>query len=181
MVGWGAVVIATNYTHAGGVPIGLPGTADERGASAANVARGRKLLELLQSLGYVDMSRVAAHGHSGGAFVTTALVGAAPQAFRAASHSAGGIRPDVAPDIALQLPSESQASAIRAPYQMHHGDNDAVVPLIVDQLFANLLTTRSVTHELVIHPGAGHNDIAESSEVLDRVRSWYRTHGVLNR
>src|SRR5262249_56392091 len=26
MVGWGLVCIATNYTHAGGVPIGSPGT-----------------------------------------------------------------------------------------------------------------------------------------------------------
>src|SRR5688572_1269088 len=32
MVGWGAVVIATNYTHAGGVPVGAPGSADEQGA-----------------------------------------------------------------------------------------------------------------------------------------------------
>ena len=37
--------------------------------------RGHKLLEVLAALGYVDPSRVAAHGHSMGAFVTTALVG----------------------------------------------------------------------------------------------------------
>src|SRR5687768_7337251 len=38
-VGWGMVVIATNYTHAANVPLGTPGTATERGASGANVER----------------------------------------------------------------------------------------------------------------------------------------------
>ena len=179
MVGWGAVVIATNYTHSGGVPVGSPGTADEPGASAANVARARRLLDLLRSLGYVDMNRVAAHGHSGGAFVTTALVGAEPAAFRAASHTAGGIRPDIAPPVAQLLPSVSQASPIRAPYQMHHGDQDDVVPLIVDQLLQTLLADRGVTHELVVYPGMGHNDVASSPVVYERIRTWYRTHGVL--
>ena len=178
MVTWGAVVIATNYTHAGGAPVGAPGTASEPGASMANVTRGRRLLDLLRSLGYVDMNRVAAHGHSGGAFVTTALVAAAPGAFRAASHTAGGIRPDIAPPIAQQLPSESQASAITTPYQMHHGDNDDVVPLIVDQLFDTLLSSRGVAHELIVYPGAGHNDIAGSPVVFERVREWYRRHGM---
>jgi len=179
MVGWGAVVIATNYTHAGGVPIGAPGGADEQGASTANVARGRKLLELLRSLGYVDMTRIAAHGHSSGAFVTTALIGAEPQAFRGASHTAGGIRPAFAAEIAPMLPSEAQASTIRTPYQLHHGDNDVVVPLVVDQLLASVLTSHGVTHELVVYPGTGHNNIEAAEAVLDRIRSWYVTHGVL--
>jgi dienelactone hydrolase len=69
MVGWGLVCIATNYTHAGGVPIGSPGTASEIGASPANVLRARRLVEILRGLGTVDMSRVALHGHSLGAFV----------------------------------------------------------------------------------------------------------------
>ena len=179
MAGWGAVVIATNYTHASGVALGSPGTADEPGASAANVARGRRLLDILRSLDYVDMNRVAAHGHSGGAFVTTALVGAEPAAFRAVSHTAGGMRPNAAPPIAQQLPSESQASTIRAPYQIHHGDNDDVVPLLVDQLLSSFLSSRGVTQELVVHQAAGHNDIAVAQNVLDRVRVWYRAHGVL--
>lgn len=179
MVAWGAVVVAVNYTHAGGVPIGTPGTADEPGASEPNVARGRKVLEVLRSLAYVDMSRVAAHGHSSGAFVTTALVGAEPQAFRAASHTAGAIRPDVAPDIARALPSETQASTIRAPYQIHHGDRDQVVPLLGDRLFDAFLSTRGVTHELIVYPGADHDDVAAAPEVLSRIRAWYAAHGVL--
>jgi hypothetical protein len=85
MVTWGLVAIGTNYTHAGGVPIGSPGTASEPGASAANIRRARKLVDILASLGYVDTQRLAAHGHSMGAFVTAAAVGAYPTLFRAAT------------------------------------------------------------------------------------------------
>src|SRR5262245_60976571 len=44
MVGWGAVVIGTHYTHSSGVPIGSPGTAADPGASTANLLRARKLV-----------------------------------------------------------------------------------------------------------------------------------------
>ena len=88
----GSSASRTNYTHAGNVPIGAPGTANEPGASDANVLRGHAVREILRTLGYVDQSRVAAHGHSMGAFVTTALVGAYPNDFRVASHTAGGVR-----------------------------------------------------------------------------------------
>src|SRR5215475_11857213 len=37
MRNWGLVGIATNYTHAAGVPLGAPGTATELGASNANL------------------------------------------------------------------------------------------------------------------------------------------------
>jgi predicted esterase len=89
------------------------------------------------------------------------------------------MRPNAAPPIAQQLPSESQASTIRAPYQIHHGENDDVVPLLVDQLLSSFLSSRGVTQELVVHRAAGHNDIAVAQNVLDRVRAWYRAHGVL--
>src|SRR5262249_32921372 len=49
MRNWGLVCIATNYTHAGGVPLGSPGTALELGASNANVMRARKCREILAS------------------------------------------------------------------------------------------------------------------------------------
>ena len=66
MVAWGLVVMATNYTHAGNAPVGSPGTAADPGASTANIARARQLVELLRGLGYVDMNRIALHGHSMG-------------------------------------------------------------------------------------------------------------------
>ena len=149
MVGWGLVCIATNYTHSGGVPIGSPGTSSEIGASQANVLRARRLVEILRGLGSVDMNRVALHGHSLGAFVTEATAGAYPTLFRAASHTAGGIAPDFIPDIISGLaPTEAQIAGIRAPYQMHHGDRDFVVPVVADQLFDAALRARGVTRQL---------------------------------
>jgi dienelactone hydrolase len=175
MVGWGLVCIATNYTHAGGVAIGSPGSANEPGASEANVRRARKLVDLLRSLGYVDMGRIAAHGHSMGAFVTTAVTSAHPHDFRVASHTAGGVRPD---NIMSPAPSESQGRAIRVPYQIHHGEQDSVVPLVMDQLLASALSSAGVTHELRIYPGAGHADVASNATVLERVRAWYAGRGL---
>ena len=175
MSAWGLVVIATNYTHAGGVPIGSPGTAAEPGASGANVARARQLVELLRGLGYVDMSRLAAHGHSMGAFVTSGLLAAHPDLLRVASHTAGGARPD---SVAGAAPSESQAGTIRTPYQLHHGDGDQVVALSSDQRLAGVLLSRGVAHELHVYAGADHDDVSQSAAVFDRVRSWYASRGL---
>lgn len=178
MVQWGLVTIATNYTHAAGAPLGAPGASTDRGASAANILRGQRVLELLRTLGYVDMRRVAAHGHSMGAFLTTALVGASPTAFRAASHTAGGVRP-VGSSVEAAAPDDQQASTITVPYQMHHGDNDSVVPLSMDQRLASLFSARSHVHELYVYPGGTHNDVPFSPTMFDRVRAWYRVYGVI--
>jgi len=172
---WGLVCIATNYTHAGNVPIGAPGTANEPGASDANVLRGHAVREILRTLAYVDQSRVAAHGHSMGAFVTTALVGAYPNDFRVASHTAGGVRP---PNVTGAAPSEAQARAIRTPYQLHHGDQDAVVSITLDQRLDGILLASQVPHEFHVYTGADHDDVAQSATVLARVRSWYAAYQV---
>ena len=176
MVSWGLVAIATNYTHADGVPIGLPGTSSDPGASAPNVLRARQVFEILKALGYVDLGRLALHGHSMGAFVTAATAGAYPDLFRAASHTAGGIAPEL---IAGLAPSEAQIAGLRVPYQMHHGDRDFVVPLLADELFAAAIRARGVVHELVVYAGAGHDDVRLNPVVLDRIREWYRGKGVL--
>jgi dienelactone hydrolase len=180
MVGWGLVCIATNYTFAGnGVPVGSPGSPSDLGASTSNVLRARKLVDILRGLGNVDMNRVVLHGHSLGAFVGEATAGAYPTLFRAASHTAGGIAPDFVPDLIPGLaPTEAQIAGIRAPYQMHHGDRDIVVPLIADQLFDAALRSRGVTHELLVYPGASHDDVRFDPQVLDRIRAWYRSQGV---
>jgi dienelactone hydrolase len=176
MVQWGLVCIATNYTHAAGVPLGAPGSAGETGASQPNILRAHAAYELLRQLGYVDMTRVAAHGHSMGGFVTAAVAGAYPADFRALSHTAGGARPDGAPGFA---PTDTQVRSIRAPYQMHHGDRDTVVSLALDQRLDSLLQGIGVTRELLVYPGADHDDVARDPVVLGRVRAWYTTHGVL--
>ena len=177
MVQWGLVCIATNYTHAGGVPLGAPGTASQPGASDANVLRGRVTYDVLRRLGYVDMSRIAAHGHSMGAFLTAALVAARPQDFRAASHTAGGVRTGGSTEAAA--PTETQVRAIRSPYQMHHGDADRVVPLAMDQRLVAILQGLGVTAELHVYSGADHDDVSRDGEVMARIRAWYVAHRVL--
>ena len=173
---WGLVGIATNYTHSAGVPIGAPGTANDPGASDANVQRGHAVREILRTLAYVDQNRVAAHGHSMGAFVTTALVGAYPNDFRVASHTAGGVRlPGI---IAGPAPSEAQARSIRTPYQLHHGDQDMVVPIAQDERLDAVLQASGVAHEFHVYPGVDHTDVATSSTVLARIRTWYAAHQV---
>src|SRR5439155_19800937 len=95
MVQWGLVCIAVNYTPAAGVPLGSPGAAADVGASAANVLRAHMTHELLRRLGYVDMTRVAAHGHSMGAYVGVAAISAYPVDFRVVSHSGVGVCPAI--------------------------------------------------------------------------------------
>ncbi len=177
MVQWGLVCIGANYTHAGGTPIGEPGTASEPGASQANLLRARATLEILRRLGYVDLGRVAAHGHSMGAFVTAALLGAYPSEFRVASHTAGGVR-EGGTSVDAPAPVEAQVTGIRAPYQMHHGDADVVVALALDQRLARILQDGGVPHELHVYPGGSHSDVSQNEGMFVRVRDWYKKHGL---
>jgi dienelactone hydrolase len=175
MVTWGLVCIMTNLTHAGGVPLGSPGLATERGSSAANVLRNRKLVDLLQGLGYVDLRRLAAHGHSMGAFATGALLGSHPGLFLVGSHTAGGMSTQAG----AAATTLAQAQAIRAPYQLHHGDADTVVPLAMDQALSNQLAANPTVHQLLVYPGFTHPQIANDPTMLATVRAWYTTHGLL--
>jgi len=174
---WGLVAIATNYTHAGNVPSGAPGTIAEPGASPANGIRAHTTVRILATLGYVDLRRVAAHGHSMGAFVTTAFVSAHPEEIRVASHTAGGVRPDGL-EIVAAAPADAQGRAIRVPYQWHHGDQDTVVPLLMDQRLDDMLTQGVALHEGYVYPGDGHADVAQHPQMLERVRAWYAAHGL---
>lgn len=176
MVQWGLVCIATNYTHSSGVPIGEPGDASQPGASQANVLRAHMTFELLRRLGYVDMSRVALHGHSMGAYLDVATAGAYPADFRVGSQTGGGVRPDFI--VAGPAPSPTQASTIRIPFQMHHGDADATVPLSYDQRFDSLLTALGVEHQLFVYSGEDHLQVRTDATMFARVRMWYTAHGM---
>lgn len=170
---WGMVAIATNYTHAGGGQgAGLPD--GDFGASEANVLRARKARDLLGCVVSVDMQRLAAHGHSMGAFVTGQLLGTHPDAFRAASHTAGG-----ASSSGPNATRIGVAVNILTPYLLHHGDNDTVVHIALDQELDRILTTNGVPHALVTWPGYTHEQIALDAGMLDQVRAWYQSHGVL--
>lgn len=171
---WGLVVIATNYTHAPS-DIGatlLPQGAE--GASPENVERAHKTRELLSCLGIVDMDRVAAHGHSMGAFVTGQLLGRHPQDFAAASHTAGGVG---APESSAT--TADVAAMIITPYQLHHGDADVVVDLGLDENLRDLLEASGVPNELHVYGAYTHAEIALDPLMFERVRAWYQEHGVL--
>jgi len=176
MVQWGLVCIAPNYTHSTGVPIGAPGDASQPGASQANVLRAHMTHELLRRLGYVDMARVALHGHSMGAYLDVAAAGAYPNDFRVASHTGGGVRPDFI--VAGPAPSPTQARGIRIPFQLHHGDADTTVPLSYDQRFDSLLAAMSVPHELFVYQGKDHLAVRLDPDMLARVHAWYTSHGM---
>jgi len=173
---WGMIAIATNYTHApDGIDAGsLPQGGD--GASNANVLRAHKARDLLSCVPGVDMTRLAAHGHSMGAFVTGQLLGTYPGDFRAASHTAGG-----ANDQGANATRTSAAAAIRTPYQLHHGDADTVVALALDQTLEGLLAANRTAHELRVYTGYTHEQVALDTLMLERVREWYRNYGVLPR
>lgn len=173
MVSWGMVAIAPMYTHApdaqdqGNAPDGPDG------ASLANVQRAHKTRDLLSCVAGTDPTRVAAHGNSMGAFVTGQLLGTHPAAYRAASHTAGGVSPTGA------ATKPAAAQRITTPYQLHHGDQDQVVPLAMDQALDRILTDNGVPHELRVYAGYDHQEIAHDATMLARVRAWYQVHGVL--
>jgi predicted esterase len=122
------------------------------------------------------MNRLALHGHSLGAFVTTAIAGTHPDLFRAASHTAGGIGPSAIPAV---TPTASQVAGVRLPYQMHHGALDLVVPLYADQLLSDAFTEQGVEHELFVYPTSSHDDLRVHATALERIRAWYASRGVL--
>src|SRR5262249_48720251 len=172
---WGLVCIATNYTHARGVTLGAPGTLLEQGASPANVFRAHAAVLVLAGLGYVDRRRVAAPGHSMGAFVTTAFVAAYPGDVRVASHTAGGVLLDALHVHGIPAPSVAQARRIQTPYQWHHGLRDFAVPFLLDRRFDSVL---NAPHEGHLYPRLSHASVADDPEVLAHVRSWYAAHGL---
>lgn len=178
MVQWGLVCIAVNYTHTS-QKLGSPGGRWENGGHLPNVQRALKCLDILRGLGSVDMTRVAAHGNSNGGLLTTTLVAAAPNRFRAASHTAAGMDDTRSP----QYPSTATAQRVSTPYLVQHGDRDTSVPIQLDRDFVSVLSANTVPHRFVVWPGIGHELGNGNSPVLQQmllnVRLWFRQHGVL--
>jgi dienelactone hydrolase len=108
-----------------------------------------------------------------GAFLTGQLLGRHPRDFRAASHTAGGVSPG------LNATQPDAAAAIVAPYQMHHGDADSVVPLAFDQSLDRILAEHGTRHELHVYRGFSHDAVSTDAAMLERVREWYAAAGVL--
>lgn len=175
MMGWGFVCIAVDYTHAADVPIGTPGGRSETGASRANVLRAHMTRELLRRLPYVDNTRVAAHGHSLGAYLQVAWLAAFPRDVQVASATGGGIRPPASRIV--PAPTMEEAARIVVPYQLHHGAEDQTVPLSWDERLARVLSDHGVPNALYVYDG-GHLAPRSNPLMFDRVRAWYAAHGV---
>lgn len=169
---WGLVCVATNYTHARRVALG---SLLDQGASSTNTFRAHAAVLVLAGLGYVDVRRIAAHGHSMGAFVTIAFVAAYPGDVRVASHTAGGVLLDAIHLNGMPAPSVAQARRIKTPYQWHHGLRDFTIPFLLDQQFDAVL---NAPHEGHLYPGLSHASVAENPAILARIRSWYAAHGL---
>jgi dienelactone hydrolase len=174
---WGLVCIATNYTHAHSSALVQAGTILDQGASPTNTFRAHAAVLVLGGLGYVDVQRIAAHGHSMGAFVTTAFVAEYPGDVRVASHTAGGVLLDAIHVDGMPTPSVAQARRIKTPYQWHHGLRDFAVPFLLDSQFDAVLTA---PHDGYLYPRLSHASVAEDPEVLARIRSWYAAHGLFD-
>lgn len=175
MVGWGLVAIGPMYTHAPDADDAGNEPQGGDGASDANVLRAHKARDLLSCLGTVDLARLAAHGHSMGAFVTGQLLGTYPGDFRAASHSAGGVSPGP------NATHPKTAAAIVTPYEIHHSITDEVVSFAFDVALEDILASHQAAHRLVMRPYAGmsHAQVAQDAGMLRRVREWYTRFGVL--
>lgn len=175
MRGWGMVAIATMYTHAPAAEDAgnLPPATD--GASSGNVLRAHKARDLLSCFRVFDPERVAAHGHSMGAFVTGELLGAYPEDFVAASQTAGGVSDGP------NATHPGTAALIRAPFQLHHSEADTTVPIAFADRLVEILASHRVVHDYHVaeYTGYSHAQIAQDAGMLDRVRQWYGEHGVL--
>ena len=123
MVKWGFVCIGTNYTHAGGAGSASgPGQGINSGASAENLKRASKCVEILDSLPYVGRKRICACGNSMGAFLTVALAAHMPDRIAAAAITAGGIS-----ERGGFYATPAMAERIRSPFLIIHGSTDGTV------------------------------------------------------
>jgi dienelactone hydrolase len=168
-VQWGLVCIAPEYTHAAG-----GGDRKTFGASAENLRRAVKCLDILAGLPTVDGKRLFAYGNSMGGFVTIGLAATAPDRLKAAAITAGG----VAPREGFPAPSHDLAAKVRTPFLILHGTADTTVRPEQSAVLKDILDKSTVPNERRLFEGVGHglhND--KSAEVYRAIRAWFDKHG----
>jgi pimeloyl-ACP methyl ester carboxylesterase len=158
--GW--AVLLPEYRGYGG----LPGSPDYAGSQRDARATHRLAREQLA----VDSSRIAYFGHSLGSGVATelaaerapaALVLVAP--FTSARDMARAMRGLPFGSLwgmigRVHFDTPAKVATLDAPVSVAHGDRDAVVPV---QMGRAVHAAARVKGELLIVPGAGHNDVAD--------------------
>ena len=128
--------------------------------------------DLLSCVAGVSMTRLAAHGHSMGVFVTGQLLGASGDFLAGLAYRRRRQR-DRPECTRLRW-----RRGIRTPYQLHHGDADTVVRMRLDQALQEFWT-RAPPRMRCVYPGYTHEQMALDAVMFSRVRDWYRAHGVL--
>lgn len=186
MVRWGFACIATDYTHAGQGTRGQagkrggPGGIDfsKAGARPENIRRALACVEILRQRAFVDPRRIAAYGHSMGAFVTIALAAEAPDKVAAAAITAGGVIPVNAPPAAA--PTVEVAARVRVPFLILHGSEDTTVPAERSAWLQRELDDHGVPCDRHVFEGVGHNLPNDRAEEVNRLmRDWFLRRGVL--
>jgi dienelactone hydrolase len=182
MVKWGFVCIATDYTHAGkggGGRGGLEGVDfSQVGARPENIRRALACLEIVRQQKQVDPRRIAAYGHSMGAFVTIGLAAAASDKLAAAAITSGGVKTTAGSTAAA--PTTNVAAQVHVPFLILQGAADKTVPPESSELFKRVLDGNKVPNERRVFEGLGHNVPTErTADVNRRMREWFVKNGVL--
>jgi len=195
MVKWGFVCIAPSYTHSADALGPRPGTAKgnpsakgtppqkggrggqhpaDFGASAENLRRAQKCLDLLARMPEVNPKRIFAYGHSMGGFVTIGLAATAPDRLQAAAITGSGIgRSEGYP-----APSAAKAELVRTPFLILHGSADTTVRPQQSEEFKGILDKNRVPNERTVYDGEGHPiDQTQRERVFTSVRAWFEKHG----
>jgi dipeptidyl aminopeptidase/acylaminoacyl peptidase len=166
--GRGFVCIAPDYTHSD------PRAGDRAtfGASAENIRRAKKCLDILASLPEVNPKRLYALGNSMGAFLTIGLA-AEDDRLAAAAITAGG----VVPTAGFAAPSKEAAAKIKTPFLILHGTKDTTVPPERSAMLEAVLKENKVVHERVTYEGIGHDlQSVKAKEVSEKVEGWFKKH-----
>jgi dienelactone hydrolase len=188
MVQWGLLCIATDYSHAGkggGGPAAARGRFtgvdfSQAGARPENIRRALACVEILSQMKDVDQRRIAAYGHSMGAFVTIALAAAASDKITAAAITAGGVITEKYR--ASAAPTADVAAQIRVPFLILHGMADTTVLPESSEVLKQMLDKNTVPNERRMFEGVGHNlpNQNNSAEVYRLMRDWFTKHGLLS-
>lgn len=183
MAAWGMVCIGPELTHVLGGET-APATT---GHCPENAARGAACLNALASLSFVDADRIAIFGHSKGAYATIGQVAENTSRLRAAGMSAGGIVSD-AVGSGVAAPTTTEASPIRTPFIMFHGDTDPAVAASTSLALKNLLDGFGVPNQRHVYdvsqyPAGQQHNIHQipqiDADVMLKLRAWFTTHGLL--
>jgi len=169
---WGLAGIGPDYTHT------ISQAPENSGWCPENARRAYACLTILRSLGYVDTNRMAAYGHSMGAFVTAGFCGLVTNQLRAAAITSGGTTGTT--NTSFASPATQEVQGIACPFLMLHGTADTTVQPSQSATLQTILTSNNVPNNRILLEGAGHDlEHERSNEVYTAIHDWFDQWGVL--